>query len=377
MENKANRIEIAETIYAQLIANENNAMALWQANLTALKLDDQALPKLDVLTCVYNAEAFVAHAIESILWQSYPNIHLVIVTDPCTDNTIAIIESYCAKYPNITLVQNQEHKGIIDCFNIGLNYCESDYIARMDLDDLIHPLRFEKQMHYLLSHLDIDVVSCFMRIFDEQFQTKDVTYREDMDMQKITTLFYSPLSHAGSIFKANVLQSLKYVQGYVYAEDYNLWYRILKQFRTHVYPEFLYLYRTHSNQVTNTKNTEIIRASLLLILSKNLNDLNIEWRKEQALLFVNTMMLHNQSIDQNNWMHVNALLQDLIRHNAPKQLFNQRKLKSFIYLNYWLPNFEQVYKHISFRDLLISIQSDCNIGSTSNNIKTILKYYTT
>ena len=377
MENKANRIEIAETIYAQLIANENNAMALWQSNQAALQIDNKAMPKLDVLTCVYNAEAFVAHAIEAVIWQSYPHIHLVVVTDPCTDNTIAIIESYCAKYPNITLVQNQEHKGIIECFNIGLTYCQSDFIARMDLDDLIHPLRFEKQMNYLMSHPNIDVVSCFMRIFDEKFQTKEVTYREDMEMQSITKLFYSPLSHAGSIFRANVLQSLKYVQGYVYAEDYHLWYRILKQYRTYVYPEFLYLYRTHSNQVTNTKNTEIIRSSLLKILSKNLNDLNIVWTNDQALLFVNTMMLHHQKIDHHNWPKVNNLLQDLIRHNEQKKLFNEQKLKSFIYLNYWSPNFEQVYKHISLRELLSSIQSDCNLGSLRYNLKTILKYYTT
>lgn len=376
MENKTNRIEIAETIYAQLIAREDVAMDLWQSKIASLQLEDKALPKLDVLTCVYNAETYVAHAIESVMWQSYPNIHLVIVTDPCTDNTISIIESYCAKYPNITHIQNKEHKGIIECFNIGLNYCQSNFIARMDLDDLIHPLRFEKQMNYLMSHPEIDVVSCFMRIFDEKCQTKEVTYREDMEMQKITTLFYSPLSHAGSIFRANVLQSLKYVEGYVYAEDYHLWYRILKHYRTHVYPEFLYLYRTHSNQVTNTKNTDIIRTSLLKILSKNLNDLEIEWTHDQALLFVNTMMLHFQKIDHQNWLKVNRLLEDLIQHNMQKRLFNDPKLKSFIYLNYWLPNFEHVFKNISFRELVLSIKSDCNLGSFKHNIKTILKYYT-
>ena len=88
------RYVLANEIFDLLSSDEAAGMSLWKDSLTVLKMKEKDLPMVDVLTTVYNAEQYIANAIDSVVLQSYPNLHLVIVTDPCTDKTIDIIKDY-------------------------------------------------------------------------------------------------------------------------------------------------------------------------------------------------------------------------------------------------------------------------------------------
>lgn len=375
MENKNNRLELSDAIYSNLVKHENEAMETWRKQEAELKLEGENLPVIDVLTCVYNAEKYVGHAIESVLMQSYPNVHLVIVTDPCTDRTIEIIQSYCKKHPNITLVQNETHEGIIPCFNKGLKYCNSEFISRMDLDDLIHPMRFEKQMEFLNQHPEIDVISCFMQIFNEKFEIKNVTYREDFDLQRITTLFFSPISHAGSIFRANVIQSMGYRNEYKYAEDYDLWFRIMQKYKTAVLPEFLYLYRTHSNQVTNERNLMIVRPSFFRILSNIFDSIQLKYSEDDVNYHIDNLLRDKEINDLNSWNSLHNWLARIIYANEQSRFFNQTKLIQFIYYNYWQTPFRKFGTQTGFISYVKQVFSIINQESFTQKLKSVIKYF--
>lgn len=374
MENKIDRVELAESIYSKLIDDEKYAMELWSNSVDQIKLPASDLPAIDVLTCVYNAEAFIAHAIESILFQSWPNIHLVIVTDPCTDKTIDIIKEYASKYSNITLHENQDHQGIIACFNKGLEYCHNKFIARMDLDDLIHPLRFEKQMNYLSEHPEIGVISSYMRIFNELNETKDVTYRDDFEVQKITMLFYSPLSHAGSIFRSEVIKSIGYRDDFKYAEDYDLWYQIMSRYKTAVYPEFLYLYRTHSNQVTNARNLLIFKNSWLAIMRNLFLDLKLKYTDQDIFYHIDNVLLVPEFKCKEEWMAQHLWFERIIQANKNSNYFNHDKLRQFIYNGYWITPFIKYKNQLNVGTFLSQLFSVLNQMSFSQKLKEIIKY---
>lgn len=374
MENKIDRVELAESIYSKLIVDETYAMELWSKNVDQLKLTASDLPCIDVLTCVYNAEAYIAHAIESILFQSWPNIHLVIVTDPCTDKTIDIIKQYTAKYSNITLHENNDHQGIIACFNKGLEYCNSNFIARMDLDDLIHPLRFEKQMNFLNVHPDIGVISSYMRVFNELKETKDVTYRDDFDIQKITMLFFSPLSHAGSIFRADVIKSIGYRDDFKYAEDFDLWYQIMSRFKTAVYPEFLYLYRTHSNQVTNARNLLIFKKSWFEIMRNIFQDLKLKFTDEDIYYHIDNVLLVPVFDKKEDWTAQHSWFNRIVLANKESLYFNHEKLTQFIYNGYWLTPFLKYKNQLNWNTFLSQLFSEINKMTFGQKLKEIVKY---
>ena len=50
--------------------------------------------KISVIISVYNAEKYIAQAIESILQQSFKDFEFIIVNDGSTDNSLAIIKKY-------------------------------------------------------------------------------------------------------------------------------------------------------------------------------------------------------------------------------------------------------------------------------------------
>ncbi|TRX57940.1 glycosyltransferase family 2 protein [Thalassomonas sp. M1454] len=95
--------------------------------------------KVSILMPVYNREAFVEYAIESVLKQTYLNIELIIINDGSTDNTVEIIERYQANYPKLIKVIHQENQGQSIARNNGINNATGEYIAFLDSDDIYQP----------------------------------------------------------------------------------------------------------------------------------------------------------------------------------------------------------------------------------------------
>lgn len=361
------RHQLSDQIFEMLAISESKAMELWENVVNDIQIQEN-MPVLDVLTCVYNAEAYIENAIKTIVLQSYAHIHLVIVTDPCTDRTIEIIKKLMIRFPNITLIENRHHEGAIECFNIGLQYCKSDYIARMDLDDLIHPMRFEKQMRYLLEHPEISAVSSFMRIFNENGPTKDVSYREDFDVQKITLLFFSPLSHAATIFKGDVLRKFRYDVNITYAEDYDLWLNVMSEYKTAVLPEYLYLYRTHVNQSTNEKNKLKMIESWKIITQRLLSKLRLVPTDEQLDLHVNYNLLRHPMPDKVTFLNWMNWMNTVYKFNYDVMYFEPSKFKAFVFIYSFVDAFDRFKNDLTAAELYTVLSSPYNGFSRKKTI---------
>src|SRR5687767_15012610 len=105
---------------------------------------------ISVILPVYNAEKFLADAIESILNQSNATFELLIYNDGSTDNSASIIRKY--NDPRIIFVDSDQNKGYLYWLNRGILESKGKYIARMDSDDIALPGRFESQVQFLEQH---------------------------------------------------------------------------------------------------------------------------------------------------------------------------------------------------------------------------------
>ena len=72
--------------------------------------------KISVIMSVYNAEKYIAQAIESILQQSFKDFEFIIVNDGSTDNSLAIIKKYEEIDSRIRII-SRENRGIIYSLN--------------------------------------------------------------------------------------------------------------------------------------------------------------------------------------------------------------------------------------------------------------------
>lgn len=367
------RQDLADKIASLLLTDENAGIQLWKEQAETLLLKDENCPQVDVLACVYNADTYVANAMESLILQSYPNLRYVIVSDGCTDKTTEILQEYASKYSNIHLIVNTENCGIIASANIGLQACKSDYIARMDLDDLIHPMRIEKQMAYLMQYPEIGAISSFMKIFNEKHEIKEVIYRESYELQKITMLFFSPLSHAATLFKASVIKGIGYKDGYKYAEDYDLWFRIMSQYKTAVYPEYLYFYRTHSNQVTNLRNIDIIKTTWVKILANIFDALKLSYTQEDIQFHIKYCSLNHTISSVNEWIEFHNWLNRIVAANDISGFFDASKLRTFLFMNYWMTGFTQFKQQMSLKQFNMVLNCPLNPMSALGKYKMLAK----
>ena len=96
------------------------------------------VPTTTVIIAAFNAEAFLAEAIHSVLAQSRPVAEIIVVDDGSADRTAEI----AASLPGVTLIR-QMNAGPAAARNRGLAVATGDYVAMLDADDLWPPDRQE------------------------------------------------------------------------------------------------------------------------------------------------------------------------------------------------------------------------------------------
>jgi glycosyltransferase involved in cell wall biosynthesis len=98
---------------------------------------------------------YLPDAVESILRQTYADFTFIIVNDGSTDGTKEYLSSLSD--PRILLI-NQANEGLGASLNTGLRKCQTEYVARMDADDISIPDRFFSQLEYLDAHPEVVMV---------------------------------------------------------------------------------------------------------------------------------------------------------------------------------------------------------------------------
>lgn len=186
-------------------------------------------PRISVLMGIYNCATTLPEAIDSLYAQTYKDFKLILCDDGSTDNTYEVAKKYADKYDNIVLLRNEKNMKLAYTLNHCLEYADTEYVARMDGDDISIPERFEKQIKFLDTHPEYAVVSAPMIHFDETGDWGQGKSIEKPD--KNTFKRGAPHTHAPSMIRTQVMKD---VGGYtdtkqtIRIEDYYLWYKIYK-----------------------------------------------------------------------------------------------------------------------------------------------------
>lgn len=119
-------------------------------------------PLVSVIMPAFNAEKFIAEAIESAVNQTYKNVEVIVVDDGSTDRTAEIAKSY-----NIVQYVYQKHQGVAAARNRALQLQKGDFLVFLDADDIYHPEKIEKQLVFLTNNPEVDCCISGMRNFLE------------------------------------------------------------------------------------------------------------------------------------------------------------------------------------------------------------------
>src|SRR5215212_2827767 len=128
-------------------------------------LGNGKVPTISVVMPVYNTEAYIAQAVESILKQTFADFEFIILDDGSSDRSFHIIQQYAENDERIRLFP-LEHQGYVNLLRRGLAMCRGEFVARMDSDDVSMPQRFEKQVEFLRMNPDYVAVGSKVQLID-------------------------------------------------------------------------------------------------------------------------------------------------------------------------------------------------------------------
>lgn len=182
--------------------------------------------RISVLMGIYNCASTLVEALDSLENQTYKDFKIILCDDGSKDNTLQVAQDYAKRFDNVIVIQNGRNKGLNYTLNHCLKYADTEYVARMDGDDISLPTRFEKEIAFLDAHPEYAVVSAPMIYFDEKGE-----FRRGKGNGEILAKDFvhgSPICHAPCMARTSVI---KEVGGYsvedklLRVEDYHLWFK--------------------------------------------------------------------------------------------------------------------------------------------------------
>lgn len=251
---------------------------------------------VSVIMSVYNGEAYLAEAIESIINQTFQNWELIVINDCSTDSTAQILADFAQKDARVKVHPNEVNLRLPTSLNKAISLCSGKYIARMDADDISLPGRLEKQYKFMEENPDVSLSSCrFMTVKNGVYASGGAGGRCDSDAIKAMLLVANPILHPGVIAKAEVMKEFCYDTTLTCTEDLELWTRLaMANHKMKILPECLLIYRLHDKQITSTtlerQHTEVLKiqqkyySSLLQSMDKDMQKFYISgvYFKENA-----------------------------------------------------------------------------------------------
>jgi glycosyltransferase involved in cell wall biosynthesis len=226
----------------------------------------QRAPRVSVVMAVYNGEAFLSQAVESILAQTFADFEFVVIDDGSTDSTESLLGEYSRRDSRIQ-VTRQPNAGYVAALNAGCAVARGELIARMDADDLSEPGRLARQVAFLDERPEVAVVgSSLLLITAEGRPFYIAAYPQEPDDARGALARGNPLGHSTVLIRRSALEAVGgYRAAFVDAEDYDLWVRIARSYEIANLPDLLGCYRIHPD---NTSHRNLARQAVSIAAAR-------------------------------------------------------------------------------------------------------------
>ncbi len=226
-------------------------------------------PKVSIIIPVYNGANFLEEAIQSAIEQTYKNLEILVVNDGSNDQ--GETERIAMKYIDKIKYYYKENGGVATALNLALEKMTGEYFSWLSHDDLYYKDKIEKQINFIeANNLENEKVFLFgdYSIIDEKGNLiaeckknhKEIEEKEEYSLLRghvngITVLIPKKAFEECGKFD----ESLKCTQ------DYDLWQKMMKEYKFIHQPEILSKTRVHGKQDTVTSPKVVLEGNKLWI----------------------------------------------------------------------------------------------------------------
>ena len=197
---------------------------------------------ISVIVPIFNAGAYLAKCIESLIHQPYTALQIILVNDGSTDDSLAIAQQYAAQDSRIE-VYTQTNQGQSVARNLGLQYAKGEYISFVDADDYVDNDFYAVLMQY------IEELDCV------QIGYRRVTAQGKVLLEKLPKHFHQFTSPCMRLYRRELFtkHDLRFPSGMIYADgvvSVDFW---------GTKPSYRILSYTGYNYLANTSSTTAMR----------------------------------------------------------------------------------------------------------------------
>lgn len=191
-------------------------------------------PLISVVTVVYNAEAHMERAIQSVISQTYDNVEYIVVDGGSTDATLQIIKKYDSA---IDYWISETDSGVYDAMNKGVKIATGDYVLFLGSDDTLFDIFHEladSLVEKTRSYYGSVVLSKDNQVYDGRFYA--------------FKLFLQNIPHQAIFYSRAIFEEYAFDLKYIAVADYALNLKLFSDKR-HGFRYIPFLIATYDNEI--------------------------------------------------------------------------------------------------------------------------------
>ena len=211
------------------------------------------LPTVSVVMGVYNSSESIESTISSLLVQQGIALELIVVDDGSTDNTAEHLAAMAQQDSRIKLLRRQ-HRGLTVSLAEASDVAQGEFLARQDAGDWSTPGRLRKQVDCLLEHCSASLCSSHVRYVVPEGATIEI---RKMDATDLENGLCGPAHHGSVMMRRDFYRKVGgYRPSFYYAQDIDLWSRLVELGPHQLIPEVLYTASVTPGSISGSRRKE-------------------------------------------------------------------------------------------------------------------------
>lgn len=277
--------------------------------------------KVSVVIPCYNVANLVIRALESVAAQDYHEVELICVDDGSTDQTLDVLKSWKAKYPDMHILEQKNH-GSNSARNKGTQSASGTYIQFLDADDVLEPSKLSTQVKAAEKAGFPPIVVGSYRKIDEQGKK---VYEKNYTVDR--TLSWSDLMRtdlgitSSNLFKRDsVFQAGSWDEGLKSSQEYDMMFRIMQHDNriTSTEPIHTIVLQRSAGSISSTDRAENWKRYIDLRLRIKeyvlKEDIEMDSEEVDSIIFDSIRMLYPYAPEKAIELHEREVSSDFVPH---------------------------------------------------------------
>lgn len=229
-----------------------------------LNIENKIAPYVAVVCITFEHGNILMDALDSIYYQSYENIDLILIEDNSNrkkSNTRELYEKFIKEHPNRfrnnMLIQNETRQGLVRSLNTSMEFITADYFTILSGDDLLPKDSIQYNISYIIENnsrmvggekiLDQESIN-FTPFESNRVRVSEINDSKTTVQRKMIVLDWFkrglPFLTTGVVFEVELVTTLGgFDRDYFILEDSPLIYKMIMsgiEFHKHNHPTYIY-----------------------------------------------------------------------------------------------------------------------------------------